>query len=217
MTRTIPRAVAALSVLAAFSAAPAFGASVSYFLDLSNVDAAPYPDGQNYLQVTISDGIGGNIDFLVQTLVPLSSNAGSNYGIQSFGFNTALSLSAANIINLPSGWTMKSSKKQDGFGNFVAVAHGTGNSRVDPLMFSITGISGDTPMDYVMLSTGTAGQGNTDFAAHVAGFSTQVTSAYFGGSTSVPEADTWGMLLVGLGLLGLRLRGRLEATHPIRA
>jgi len=76
-------------------------------------------------------------------------------------------------------------------------------------MFSITGINGDTVMDYVNLSTGNAGEGNVYFAAHVAGFSTQVTSGYFGGSAPVPEADTYAMLLAGLGLVGFAARRKL--------
>jgi hypothetical protein len=216
MASRIPRALAALAALAAFNAAPAFGVSVSYYLDKSNL-AAPYQDGQNFLEVTISDGVGGNIDFLVQTLAPLSSNAGSNFGIDSFGFNTALNISSANIIGLDSKWKVQSTMNQNGFGNFISVVNGPGNDRMDPLMFSITGITGDTPMDYVKLSTGTAAEGYVDFAAHVAGFNTQVTSGYFGGSTPVPETETWAMMLAGLGLVGLQLRRRNAGQHIIHA
>ena len=204
----ISRVAAAVSLLAAFGSAPASAMSVSYYLDQSNINASPYLDGQNFLQVTISDNINGNIDFVVQTLAPLSSNAGTNYGIDSFGFNTALSVSLANIV-VPTGWTLQTNQNQDGFGNFTDVANTTGQYRVDPLKFSITGISGDTPMDYVNLSTGTAGEGNVYFAAHVAGLSTQVTSGYFGGSAPVPEADTYAMLLAGLGLVGFAARRKL--------
>lgn len=203
----IPRIAA--GVLAAFASAPAFAVSVSYYLDQSNINASPYPDGQNYLQVTISDNVNGNIDFLVQTLAPLSSYAGSNYGIDAFGFNTALSISLANITGLPAGWSVQTTQNMDGFGNFIDVVNGAGQSRVDPLMFSITGISGDTPMDYVMLSTGNAGQGHVDFAAHVGGLNTQITGGYFGGSAPVPEADTYAMLLAGLSLVGFAARRKL--------
>lgn len=202
------RVIATLSLFAALSSAPAFGMTVSYYLDQSNINAAPYADGQNYLMVTIADN-GSNIDFTVQTLAPLSSNAGTNFGIQSFGFNTSQSISAANIVGLPSSWGFQATSNQDGFGNFIAVVDGTGGSRVDPLSFSITGISGDTPMDYVGFSSGTAGEGNVRFAAHVAGLSTSVTSGYFGGSAPVPEADTYAMLLAGLGLIGFAARRKL--------
>lgn len=204
-----PGALAALFVVAAFSSAPAHALSVSYFLDQSNINASPYLDGQNFLQVTISDNVNGNIDFLVQTLAPLSSHTGTNYGIDSFGFNTALSISSANITGLDATWAVQSTMNQDGFGNFISVVNGPGNDRKDPLMFSITGISGDTPLDYVNLSTGNAGEGHVYFAAHVAGLSTQVTSGYFGGSAPVPEADTYAMLLAGLGLVGFAARRKL--------
>lgn len=205
----VSHVVAAVSLLAAFGSAPASAVSVSYYLDQSNINASPYLDGQNFLQVTISDGVAGNIDFVVQTLAPLSSNAGTNYGIDSFGFNTALPISIANI-SAPAGWTLQTTQNQDGFGNFTDVANTTGQNRADPLMFSITGISGDTPMDYVNLSTGNAGEGYVYFAAHVAGLSTQVTSGYFGGSAPVPEADTYAMLLAGLGLVGFAARRKLS-------
>jgi hypothetical protein len=211
----IPRVVAAaVSLFAAFGSAPASAVSSVYFvLNQSNINASPYQDGQNYLQVTISDNINGNIDFKVETLAPLSGNAGSNYGIDSFGFNTLQSVSLANIL-APTGWTLQTTQNQDGFGNFTDVANTTGQYRQDPLMFSITGISGDTAMDYVNLSTGTAAEGNVFFAAHVAGLSTQVTSGYFGGSdqisTPVPEPETYAMLLAGLGLVGFAARRKLS-------
>ncbi len=206
-----PGALAALSVIAAMSSAPAHALSVSYYLDQSNINAAPYLDGQNFLQVTISDNVNGDIDFLVQALAPLSSNAGTNYGIDSFGFNTALVISSANIV-APTGWTLKTTKNQDGFGNFTDIADATGQDRADPLMFSITGISGDTPMDYVNFSTGNPAEGSVYFAAHVAGLSTQTTSGYFGGSAlaPVPEPETYAMLLAGLGLVGFAARRKLS-------
>lgn len=203
-----PCALAALSMVAAFSSVPAHALSVSYFLDQSNINASPYLDGQNFLLVTISDNVNGNIDFVVQTLAPLNGNMGSNFGIESFGFNTTQNVSLANIV-APAGWTLQTTKNQDGFGKFTDVANTTGQSRADPLMFSITGISGDTPMDYVNLSSGNAGEGNVFFAAHVAGLSTQVQSGYFGGSAPVPEADTYALLLAGLGLVGFAARRKL--------
>lgn len=35
-------------------------------------------------------------------------------------------------------------------------------------------------------------------------------------ATPVPEVETWAMMLVGMGLIGLRLRRRMEGAHPIR-
>ena len=109
-------------MLAAFGSAPASAMSVAYYLDQSSIGSAPYLDGQNFLQVTISDGVAGNIDFVVQTLAPLSSNTGTNCGIDSFGFNTANSVSLANISG-PAGWGLQTTQNQDGFGNFTSVVN----------------------------------------------------------------------------------------------
>ena len=198
--------VVAATIMAMWTGTPAFAASVSYYLDQSNENTF-LPDGTNYLKVTISD-VGDDIAFLVETLPPLSGNAGTNYGIQGFGFNTSQTLTSSNFLGLPSsGWNVNLGMNLDGFGNFNFVEKGTGDTRVDPLPFSITGIIGDSPTDYVQTSTGTAGQGNVFFAAHVAGFNDVdpgtgvITSAYFGGSTAVPlPAAAW---LFGSGLLGL--------------
>ena len=192
-------------IMTASAGTSALASSVSYYLDQSNENTF-LPDGTNYLKVTISD-VGNDIAFLVETLPPLSGNAGTNYGIQGFGFNTSQTLTSANFSGMPSGWNVNLGMNLDGFGNFNFVESGTGSTRVEPLTFSITGIAGDTPMSYVLLSTGTAGQGNVFFAAHVAGFNDVdpgtgvITSAYFGGSIPVPlPATVW---LFGSGLLGL--------------
>lgn len=204
--------IAAAAIIAATAITPVFAASVSYYLDQSNENTL-LPDGTNYLKVTISD-VGNDVAFLVETLPPLSGNAGINYGIQGFGFNTSQTLTSVNFIGMPSGWNVNLGMNLDGFGNFNFVERGTGNTRVDPLAFSITGITGDSPMSYVLLSTGTAGQGNVFFAAHVAGFNDVdpgtgvITSAYFGGSTLVPlPTAIW---LFSGGLLGL---GALARRH----
>lgn len=190
-------------LLASVISFQASAATVSYYLDQSNVSVLP--DGTNYLKVTISDSttISGNIDFKVETLAPLNSIATSGFGIDQFGFNTNNTLTGSNFV-LPSAWTYAGSGNMDGFGLFTlrADTNGAGN-RLSTLNFSIMGITGDTVNDYVMLSSNNAGQGNTFFAAHVAGFDagSGVTSAFFGGSAPVPlPATIW---LFGSGLLGL--------------
>ena len=186
-------------------AQPASAAMVQYVLDQSDVSAA-LPDGVPRVSVTISDGAAGNIVFTVETL-PGAFDAGSNFGVQSFGFNLAsgaTSLAASNFI-LPTGWSVTPRA-----GRMVSAAStgclkkSNSGSRLDPLTFQITGIADDELLSYFDLSSGSANQGNVAFAAHVAGFEiagSSITSGYLGGSTPVPvPAAAW---LLGSGLLGL--------------
>lgn len=217
------------ALIAALTGLPAQAAAITFLLDQSNADAA-FPDGTPYLEVTVSDGHVGAIDFTVRMLPATLTAAGPNFGLQSFGFNLgsgAAPLSAANILGLPAGWGASTEKRQDGFGRFAVVvgdAPGGGNVRVTPeLRFSIIGLNGDSIHDYVALSGGGVTQGRVYYAAHVAGFIGLDTllppSAYFGGSratsaAAVPvPAPAW-LLGSALGLLGgVRWRtGRQSAT-----
>ncbi len=195
------RAIAAAAVLLASGAVNA--ASVSYYLDQSNTEGT-WPDGVNYLQVTISDSIAnpGDIEFLVTPLTSLTSTAGSNFGIQRFGFNTGgagNALTAANVID-PVGWST-SSGNLDGFGSFEVSESGTGSNRQNPLFFRITGIGGDSPADYAVAGSGGA-QGTYFFAAHVAGMDVGPGSAFFGGNAVVPVPAAAWLFGSALGLLG---------------
>lgn len=142
--------------------------SLSFYLDQSNVLA----DGTNYLRVDVADGAGGAIDFTVQVLGPLTGIAGSNFGIQSFALNVVPGgdAEAMDISGLPQGWKAVNDRRMDGFGRFDIKLRGKGNARLETLTFSITGIDGDTPEDYAILSTGKSPQGHEFFAARVAGF-----------------------------------------------
>lgn len=199
------------------AAAPARAASVSYFLDQSNT----LPDGTPYLQVTISDGIDGAIDFTVEVLDSLASTAGSNFGIQSFAFNVAGGdAGAVNIGNLPDGWTWtgRDQNRMSEFGFYDVQLSGTGQSRLDTLTFSILGIDGDTPQDYAVSSTGNVPRSNGFFAAHVADFKLAdgcsprncAGSAFFSGSSPVPlPGAAW---LFGAGVAAAALRARRRKT-----
>lgn len=150
-------------------AAPSQAATVSYFLNQSNTLA----DGINYLQVTISDeGAPGSIDFKVEALKPLLDLAGDNFGIQKFAFNIlgGVGAEASDVDALPENWRARNGGRMSGFGLFDVRLQGKGNSRQDPLTFSITGVTLDTILSYVDLSTGRSPQGFSLFAAHVAGF-----------------------------------------------
>lgn len=216
--RSLKGLTAALLTAGLCGATAANAASVSYFLDQTNTHPE-LSDGVNYLMVTLDDNtaspIVGNdnlITFSVST-VPGAFTEGSNFGIQSFGFNnpTGLALSSSNFL-VPAGWSidLPPPSQLDGFGAFDYVISDGGANRQDPLVFSID-FDGDIFADYVGPSSGTAGQGNAWFAAHVAGFvieGSEVSSAWFGGGDGggsppnvipVPAA-VW---LFGSGLLGL--------------
>lgn len=160
-------AVALLIGLAFASTSQA--ASVSYYLDQSNQLA----DGVNYLRVTISDErLPGVIDFTVEALQPLLDLAGNHFGIQKFAFNIldGVGAEASDVNALPEHWWVRNGGRMDGFGRYDITLQGTGNSRQDPLTFSITGVDLDTIQSYVDLSTGLSPQGFSLFAVHVAGF-----------------------------------------------
>jgi hypothetical protein len=220
-----PRKAALLLAAGIFSAPAAYASSVSYFLDQSNVTGLP--DGvNNYLRVTIDDTsvtcnmcIGGDsiITFTVDVLTTSDSSGPlvetTNFGIMAFGFNIADSVNpgAANFL-LPSAWGVANDKNGDGFGKFERLVKDGGSNRLDPLVFSID-IAGDTINSYYDLSTGTASEGNTWFAAHVAGINNMTNgsdSAWFGGGTAVPvPAAFW---LFGSGLLGMAAVARRKIS-----
>jgi len=176
--------------------------TISYYLDQSNA----LPDGINYAQVTISDGTGGDIDFLVDVITS-AFTPDTNFGMQSFSFNydNPTAVSSSNIMNIdPSSWTIsQETNAGGGFGKFDFELAGTGTARTETLSFSIANVTGDTVYDYAVAS-GLMPSSGDFFAAHIAGFAETngVTSAQFAGSTPVVPipAAVW---LFGSGLIGL--------------
>jgi len=175
---------AACALLMGFSMS-SHAISVSYDLTLTNVPTY-IPDGTPYARVTIdNDGAAGLINFQVSVLDSiLTANAGTNFGIQSFGFNVvtpgaADTLATPDIKNLPdSFWSADVSfnppnsggTAQSSFGKFDVVVNDGGQSRQYPsLSFSIDlgGNQGltDSIFDYIAASN----QGHL-FAAHIVGF-----------------------------------------------
>jgi hypothetical protein len=198
----------AVALFALFIAGQASAASVSYYLDQSN----DLPDGDNYAQVTISDGAAGNIDFRVEVLssafpMPL----GENFGMQTFSFNydpalddPAGSISADSIVDVdPTSWAIKENKNAGGgFGKFDFQTTGNGDSRTLVLTFSIAGVVGDTVNSYAL---GSADDSGEFFAAHIADYDdwvTDNTSGQFAGSAAVPVPAAVWLFGSALGMLG---------------
>jgi hypothetical protein len=218
MLINVVRMLPGLAILGMFGL-NAQASTVSYYLDQSNALAEPV----NYLLVTIDDeGAAGDVNFTVEILQPLIDIADSGFGIASFGFNLTSGVPFTGTISGPDDWTFDLAMNEDGFGVFdVVVERAFSGVRQSPaLTFSISGVDGDVPLDYVALSSVQGGQqGPVFFAALVGGFEEldpdgsgghpSITSAYFGGSTLVPlPAAFWLFSTALLGLLGISRRYR---------
>ncbi len=202
-------------------------ASVSAIMELSNVPQLPA--GGEYLEVTISDGLDGAINFEVAILEDLADlDDGGNFGIENFAFNFGDSGATSGDIVGPAGWSVDENRNVSVFGGFDVLLSGTGSTRQDPLQFSIVGVEGDTPEDYLTQLSG----GGVLFASHVAGFSLiygmneeipqELTSAFIGGGqvNVVPLPPALTFMLSGasvLGAMALRRRRRERADGALAA
>lgn len=220
---------AAAGLLGLLIVGAAHAASVTYYLNQTNVDPI-MPDGiYDYLSVTITDGVTYGLDtnavrFDVTILGAMPASGGGAYGIDSFTWNFVPSNPAdGTIVGLPSGWSgnwRPPPNPGDGFGMFDGGVDDTGNPQSPTLTFYISGVTGDTIADYYDLSTSGAAQGNSHFSAHVRGFVDQdpafcddgygndtclVTSAWFGDGehvTIVPVPAAVWLFGSALGLFG---------------
>lgn len=206
-------------------------ASISYFLDQSDKLA----DGTNYLEVTISDGADGAIDFTVTALQPLLDLAAeTGFGITKFAFNVLPDIKVqrknVDFTSLPSGWVYGQQQDMDGFGRYDRRLRVTSSKTplTPSISFSIVGIDFDTIASYVELARNST-EGPSFFSARVAGLNLgcadtlsrttkssvcKPTDAFFGGvqQTVVPAPPAiWLLGTAVAGLAARRLRNRKSA------
>jgi hypothetical protein len=220
--------VAAATLLAAAAYSPANAASVSYFLDQSDKLA----DGVNYLQVTISDGENGAVNFRVEALQPLLDLAGNGTGLYAFGIDKF----AFNVVpdgpwiypdnvQRPPQFVFGPNQPMGDFGQYTVRLRTTNYKDVigPVLEFSIIGIDFDTLATYIDFAINSL-EGPSLFAAHLRGldlgcdgdtFSPQTggsckpAEAFFGGAQIVPvPAAVWLFASALAALGGRRLMSR---------
>lgn len=162
-----------------------------------------------------ADDVAGTVTFTVDATVNATyyGAAGSNYGIQSFGFNYDTSAVTGGFsVALPTDWKDKGSKNLSSFGRFDPTLQGTGSSRQDPLVFTLTlNNVGEAVADYFA----TANADGFMVAAHIAGYTGNdewaATSHWAAGDgtdpTPNPPPSTPLPGAVLLGVLGLAVVG----------
>ena len=198
-----------LSISFAFIPGTASALSKVYFT-VSNVDLGvegPY----GFVEWYIDDRTAY---FIVDAYESVLNGLGDNWGIDKFFFNTDLDLDEGDF-ELPSGWKIFMDKEAGGFGKFTIENKGTGNSRGDPIEFSINDLpEGADDGNFFFLSADPSGNGYGHFAMHVGGFDPSLngeTSAYFRDQDGISIPDASIMFLLAPSLLALALFSRKKS------
>ena len=209
----------------AFGLTPvAHATSVTYYINQSGVPS--FSSGHDYARVVVSD-VGNDIQFDI-SLMPGEFSPDSDFGIGAFGFNHTAGppLTAANFVGLPTGWSATKNSGLGGFGTFRWDFDRNGSNRVSELSFTITGVDGDTPWDYIGFSSDHADYGNQYFALRIGGYKPPGGKGdnygWFGGCKPpvVPlPASAWLLLsgAAGLGVFARRRRGERSAAGQFTA
>jgi len=195
----------------------ASAASYSYFLTASNNQN--WLQGSPFAEVTMED-VDGNILVKVNLCEPntddvacsggvisndLNAGGPNQHTLEQFGFNSALSLTAANVSGLPQGWRLRSDRNMAKFGIFSYSLIAGGNAdTTEPLIFTIMR-DADSISDYTSLLSSK----DHRFAAKVSA----TGSGAFISDEAVSEVPLPGTLgLLGLGLAGLAAARRKKAA-----
>lgn len=226
-----PALVLVLLGLTVPAASPALAGyqSASFIFDQSNVlgsgnygtvhlEAYTGPAGSSFNGL-----LAGQVRFTVTA--PFLSIYGNpsrarNYGLDQFAFNTDLSILASQIVVTTTGgtnlnWTTQFNRNVSSFGRFSILAKGTGKSRGNPIVVTISGLGDNATLNHFLFPS-TGRNGGTYFAAHLGGFPCPPNSHFIGVSdvTCVPEPASWMLAVVGLTGIGLarwRRRGTVAA------
>ncbi|GEM_PF-1818085 len=130
-------AIALCLLTQAVTAAPTFldtyTSSGSWVLTVSNELGVG-----NYGQVNIwADADTGIVEFEVNAFGDAYNRTHGNFGIQHFGFNYDLPFDLdKDMVDLPYSWSYGSGNRSE-FGYFEGLISGNGNTRQDPLKFTI--------------------------------------------------------------------------------